>query len=356
MKSIPRSQPGPLALLGSGETAASGRRAFEWLFRRVDHPVRVAILETPAGFQPNSRQVAQDVADFLESHLPGYHPSVTVVPARKRGTPFSPDDPGLVDAILSADCVFLGPGSPTYTVRQLRGSVVWEAVRARYATGAALVLASAAVLAVGAQTLPVYEIYKAGSDLGWHPGLNLLGTAGVAATFIPHWNNREGGAGLDTSHCFVGPERFATLRAMLPAEAPVVGIDEHTALILDPEGVGWVLGAGEVSIESGGAVQTHSTGATFPLAEIASFDWEALVRSVPRDLLDRAASRLSELRNGDGEEPVPAEVNRLVERREEARKARDWRVADSLRVEIEQRGYQVQDTPEGPRLSVASPG
>lgn len=354
MKSIPRAQPGPLALLGSGETSASGRRAFEWLFRRMDPPVRVAILETPAGFQPNSRQVAQDVADFLESHLPAYQPAITIVPARKRGTPFSPDDPNLIDAVLAADCVFLGPGSPTYAVRQLRGSVVWDAVRARYATGAALVLASAAVLAVGARTLPVYEIYKAGFDLEWHPGLNLLGAARVSATFVPHWNNREGGAGLDTSHCFVGPERFSALRAMLPAGAPVVGIDEHTALIVDPEGSGWVLGAGGVSIERDGAVQTHASGASVPLTEIGQFDWDALVQSVPADLLDRAASFRREAATDDALEPVPADVNRLVERREEARKARDWRAADSLRAEIAQRGYQVQDTPDGPRVIVAS--
>lgn len=351
-----RSQPGPLALLGSGETAASGRRTFEWLFRRVDHPVRVAILETPAGFQPNSRQVAQDVADFLESHLPGYHPSVTIVPARKRGTPNTPDDPALVDAILSADCVFLGPGSPTYAVRQLQESIVWDAVRARYASGGALVLASAAVLAVGAQTLPVYEIYKAGADLAWHPGLNLLGTAGVAATFIPHWNNREGGAGLDTSHCFVGPDRFATLRAMLPATAPIVGIDEHTALVLDPEGTGSVIGAGEVSIETGGAVQTHPSGSSFPLTEIGRFDWDALVASVPRELVDRAVALALEAPPNGHDGPVPADVNRLVERRELARKMRDWRAADSLRAEIAERGYQVQDTPDGPRLSLSASG
>ncbi|HEX5416756.1 MAG TPA: cysteinyl-tRNA synthetase [Chloroflexota bacterium] len=356
MKSIPRLQPGPLALLGSGETSASGRRAFEWLFRRLEPPVRVAILETPAGFQPNSRQVAQDVADFLEAHLPAYRPAVTIVPARKRGTPFSPDDTALIDDVLAADCIFLGPGSPTYAARQLRGSALWDAVRAGYATGAALILASAAVLAVGAHTLPVYEIYKAGFDLEWYPGLDLLGTAGASVTFVPHWNNREGGAGLDTSHCFVGPERFATLRAMLPSDVPVVGIDEHTALIVDPEGLGWVLGAGEVTIERAGEARSHASGESFPLAEIEHFDWNALVGSVSEDLLRRAARLRLDAPPEDRPEPVPTEVHHLVERREAARKAREWRLADALRAEIAQRGYQVQDTPDGPRVSVTSPG
>ena len=347
MKNIPRRQPGPLALLGSGETSASGRRVFEWLFRRLEPPVRVAILETPAGFQPNSRDVAREVADFLQGHLPGYSPQVTIVPARKRGTAFSPDDHQFVEPLLAADCIFLGPGSPTYAARQLRGSIVWEAIRARFAAGGTLVLASAAVLAIGAKTLPVYEIYKAGFDLGWDLGLDLLGPAGLPVTFVPHWNNREGGADLDTSHCFMGQERFAALRALLRADDPVVGIDEHTALIVEPEGRGQVVGLGEVTIERGGQVSVYASGETFPLGDIGAVDWDDLARDISRELL----AMVPEVRSKTLSTAVPPEIFSLVERREEARKARDWRSADSLRAEIAQRGYQVQDTPDGPRVS-----
>ena len=48
-------QPGLVILLGSGERTPSGRRIFDWLFRRLPPPVRLAILETPAGFEPSSR-------------------------------------------------------------------------------------------------------------------------------------------------------------------------------------------------------------------------------------------------------------------------------------------------------------
>src|SRR5207237_6555211 len=122
--------------------------------------------------------VAQRVADFLCEHLTNRPLDIAIVPARRRDTAYSPDDAALADLILAADCIFLGPGSPTYAARQLRDSVVWDAVRLRFAEGAALILASAAVLSMSAYTLPVYEIYKAGADLGWEPGLDLLGAAG----------------------------------------------------------------------------------------------------------------------------------------------------------------------------------
>lgn len=50
------------------------------------------------------------------------------------------------------------------------------------------------------------------------------------------------------------------------------------------------------------------------------------------------------------EEPVPEEIKALADAREEARKAKDWKKADALRVEIEARGFEVNDTPEGPRI------
>ena len=116
--------------------------------------------------------------------------------------------------------------------------------------------------------LPVYEIYKCGADLGWEPGLALL--SDLDLTILPHWNNAEGGAGLDTSHCFMGLERFDDLYAMLPASTTVLGIDEHTACIIDPAaGQCLVLGAGGVTILHGGETQIFASQATFPLDVLA---------------------------------------------------------------------------------------
>ncbi|MCX6038157.1 MAG: hypothetical protein NTW99_09760 [Chloroflexi bacterium] len=57
---------GPIALLGSGspgstrggETYLAGGRIFETIAQRQPRPVHSALLETPAGFELNSPQVA----------------------------------------------------------------------------------------------------------------------------------------------------------------------------------------------------------------------------------------------------------------------------------------------------------
>ena len=72
------------------------------------------------------------------------------MPARKRGTLDSPDEPQVVAPLLEADLIFMGPGSPTYAVRQLSDSLAWHYLLARHRLGAALVLASAAVIAISA--------------------------------------------------------------------------------------------------------------------------------------------------------------------------------------------------------------
>src|SRR5512147_2067212 len=111
---------GQIAFLGSGETSLAGGRIFESLARRLDQPLRIAIVETPAGFELNSDQVAGRVGDFLRNRLQNYKPIIDIVPARKRGTEFSPDKPEILNPLLYANMIFLGPGSPTYAVRQLK--------------------------------------------------------------------------------------------------------------------------------------------------------------------------------------------------------------------------------------------
>lgn len=50
------------------------------------------------------------------------------------------------------------------------------------------------------------------------------------------------------------------------------------------------------------------------------------------------------------EEVVPGEVLALVEQRTEARKARRWHDADALRDQVTAAGYEIEDTPQGPRV------
>ncbi len=330
--------PGPVALLGSGETAPTSGPVYEALARRGRVPLLVAVLETPAGFQPNAAAVAGRVAEFLRVRLQNYKPQVRLVAARERGTPASPDDPEVTAPILDADLLFLGAGSPTYTVRQLAGSLAWERLLARHQAGAAIATASAATIAMGALALPVYEIYKAGEPLHWRPGLDLFGRYGLRLVVLPHWNNAEGGAELDTSRCFMGRARYERLLALLPPEITVVGIDEHTALLLDPAaGVCEVLGRGGVTPARGGVERRFARKTRFAITELGPFRPPA-----PPALAPPAAPAAPSA--------APAEVMALVAARQEARARRDWATADALRREIAAHGWQVRDTPAGPRL------
>ena len=45
-----------------------------------------------------------------------------------------------------------------------------------------------------------------------------------------------------------------------------------------------------------------------------------------------------------------AEIMALVDQREAARKARDWKRADAIRADLGSRGVLVEDGPEGPKL------
>jgi len=52
----------------------------------------------------------------------------------------------------------------------------------------------------------------------------------------------------------------------------------------------------------------------------------------------------------DAEPTIDTEVERLAQKREQARKQRDFATADQLRAQISMLGYVIEDTPHGPRL------
>lgn len=342
--------PGLIILFGSGETSPSGQKVFDWLLRQLPVPARVAILETPAGFELNSDKVAGRIGDFLAHHLRNYEPQVTIVPARKLGTVYSPDNPEIAAQIPGADAIFLGPGSPTYAARQLAGTLTWQTSVACHRLGAALVLASAAAIAVSSHALPVYEIYKVGDDLHWRDGLALLAPYGLSLAFVPHWDNRDGGEGLDTSHCYMGEARFLPLLEMLPPDVTVVGIDEKTALIVDlAAGTARALGKGTVTIVRSGLERRVEPGAEFPLSDLGPFQMPEITAGLSSDVWSGVVRALAQSSASPEPQPSP-EVLALVEKREDARSRQEWSTADDLRQQIAHLGWQVQDTTHGPQL------
>jgi hypothetical protein len=338
---------GQIAFLGSGETSLAGGRIFETLARSLPQPLKIALLETPAGFELNSDQVAGRVAEFMQTRLQNYRPQIEVVPARKRGTAFSPDDPDILKPLLSANMIFMGPGSPTYAVRQLKDSLAWDIIRARHRLGATLVFASAATISIGAWALPVYEIFKVGEDVQAVPGLNLFGDFGVTLSFIPHWNNAEGGIDLDTSRCFVGLERFNEWCDQIPADNTTLGLDEHTGLIIDfQSGECQVLGVSSVSLVRECDPEIYGAGATVPLNELGEIRIpDQPDAGIPAEVWEMVAAA-----NEPEDEGPPEEIRALVDLRQKARDEKNWAESDRLRDEIAALGWQVQDTPEGQNL------
>lgn len=351
-------QPGLITLFGSGESAPSAQKIYHALFSALSEAPRVAILETPAGFEPNSADVAGQVAAYLQKRLQNFRPVTTVVPARKRGTRFSPDLPEIVAPLYAANVIFMGPGSPTYAVRQLADTLAWHVLRAMHRLGASLIFSSAMVLAAGRTTLPIYEIYKVGEELHWKNGLDFFGDFGLSLVFVSHWNNGDGGDVLDTSRCYLGQARFADLLALLPADPArrIVGIDEQTALTIDLAGGRCqVRGAGGVTVLHGAQTQHFAAGATFGLEVLGDCTMPEAAAGIPapvwREAVERAeqaAALRRALPEADGA------VLALLHQRSAARDCKDWAEADRLRGQIEACGWRVIDAPDGSRLEAIS--
>ena len=350
------SQPGLIALLGSGETSAAGGQIFEAVAVQLGNPLTISLLETPAGFELNASRVAGRVADFIKVRLQNYDPTVKLIPARRRGTDFSPDSPAVLEDLLDSQMIFMGPGSPSYAIRQLQGSLAWAYVQAMHRMGAAVVMASAATIALGSAALPVYEIYKVGEDPFWKTGLDFLKPYGLSLVLMPHWNNSEGGSEVDTSRCFIGRARFDPLCSQLPADATVVGLDEHTGVIIDiAHQTGSVMGRGQIHILTDCQEQAFGEGEQFDLKALGPFHPLADIQigidpQVWQTVSEGRQRKLSALKEPTS---IPDEVKQLVEQREQARLVKNWAESDRLRGEISARGWKVKDTPQGSQIERA---
>jgi hypothetical protein len=136
------------------------------------------------------------------------------------------------------------------------------------------VIASAAAAATGFVAVPVYEIYKVGADPHWLEGLDLFGVLGLKVAVIPHYDNAEGGTH-DTRFCYLGERRLAILERELPEDAAVLGVDEHTALIMDlTTAVAEVVGRGGATIRKAGVSTVLPSGTKTTLDDLRT-----LVRS-----------------------------------------------------------------------------
>jgi hypothetical protein len=136
------------------------------------------------------------------------------------------------DAVRRSNYVFAGPGSPSYALHQWLPMNLTEDLTSVLAQGGIVCFSSAAATTLGHYTPPVYEIYKSGTGLEWLEGLDLMAAVGLDCVVLPHYDNAEG-RDYDTSRCYIGERRLRLLEEMLPGGIGVLGVDEHTAAVID---------------------------------------------------------------------------------------------------------------------------
>jgi cyanophycinase len=134
------------------------------------------------------------------------------------------NDPAHVDVVRQARFVYLAGGSPMHLRSVLMHSLMWEALVAAWQEGTTVAGTSA-----GASVLcdPMVDPRGGAFTLG-------LGLVSQLA-LIPHadrWSE-------DKTH---------RTRQLAPAGLPVVGVDERTALLRQPDGTWQARGAGDVQV------------------------------------------------------------------------------------------------------------
>ena len=251
--------------MGSGELTATMVEVHKQLLSDLPIDPKAVFLDTPAGFQMNVDQISEKAVDYFSTRV---NHTLNVASYKSRKAIGAYDSEAAFHKLREAGYILIGPGSPTYTLRQLKGTPIPEIFTQRVMAGGCLAAASAAALTVGRFTLPVYEIYKVGQDLHWVEGMDLLAQFDLNLVVIPHWNNSEGGTH-DTSCCFMGKSRFAVMADMLPDDVPILGIDEHTACVIDFEHqVITVKGIGQVTWRHGSKEAIFKKGERFPLGRL----------------------------------------------------------------------------------------
>lgn len=251
---------GVLAIIGSGETSPTMVTFHKELVARLGSArPRAVLLETPYAFQENAADVSARAQAYFARNV-GVRVTLAAGTAdrdRRAG--------GGLAALRGADWLFAGPGSPSYALARWRNGPVARVLRDRIAAGNGVtVFASAAAATMGAAAVPVYEIYKAGAAPHWLDGLDLLGVLGLKVAVIPHYDNAEGGTH-DTRYCYLGERRLSGMERDLPADA-VLGVDEHTAAVLDLRARTMeVIGRGGLTVRRNGAstVLPSGTSVTF---------------------------------------------------------------------------------------------
>ena len=273
-----------LAIMGSGETAPTMVTTHRKLTSLLPQPVQAVVLDTPYGFQENAPELASRAQDYFRTSI---NVEIEIAGLVRLHDTHIAADPVQIERglrrVANANYIFAGPGSPTYALRQWSGSPIASIITGKLQTGGIVTFASAAALTLGKATVPVYEVYKVGQDVERLDGLDILSSIGINAAVIPHYDNAEGG-NHDTRFCYLGEKRLELFETMLDNDTYVLGVDEHTGLIIDIDSQeATVVGNGGVTLRVKSQSFVYSTGSVLPLSLLQD----------PFQLLDPGASTTS---------------------------------------------------------------
>jgi cyanophycinase len=212
MANIARTQPGALALVGSGEYL----------------PVMAAtdrlLLDTVGGSA--ARVVVIPTASALELGMPERWNNMGVAHFRSLGAQVSPimlltrddaQDERVLADLRGADLYYFSGGNPEHVIEMLRDTPAWQIIRAGYLAGAVLAGCSAGAMMLGGYTLSVRAVMR-GQPPRWLPGLGIA----PGIVLMPHF---------DRVADYAGAEMFRGILAAAPPGTTLVGVDEDTALI-----------------------------------------------------------------------------------------------------------------------------
>ena len=202
---------GTLAILGSGETAPGMTKVHRELLKRHASDLRAVTLDTAYGFQENVPQMTEKLVTYFDTSL---------------HVKFTPLHFTSYERASEID--------RSYAVQQWLPLHLSDDFNTVLQNGGTLCFSSAAAATLGEFSPPVYEIYKVGTAPYWNEGLGILSPFGLRCIVIPHFDNNEG-ANYDTSCCYLGLRRLELMEHELPERVATLGVDEHTALLLDLE-------------------------------------------------------------------------------------------------------------------------
>ena len=254
---------GSIAILGSGETSPNLVSVHRKLIKNLEGKVNAYMIDTPFGFQENADELVKKLKEFYKKSV---DIEIKLASFRGKESINSIKYFEMLEKLEESNFIFAGPGSPSYASKTWFESKIPDLFKNHIIKGGNAVFSSAAASTLGIKTLPVYEIYKVGLEPYWEKGLNVLETFNLNCTIIPHFNNKEGGSH-DTSYSYVGKRRMGTL---LDKEfTNIVGIDEHTALILNGQNNSFeVEGIGNVTVINHKEEKKFNKGRVYNLDDI----------------------------------------------------------------------------------------